>query len=166
MLIWVCKRKIPLWDTFEFLLWNNAVWWVDNSHSPLIIMFISISEQQPLKLNPAEISEVIAEVCSESSSPNVTQLSTPSRLNNHARQPSQDVAFSVLIKLVIDMYVQVNSMSFTTYILHTLTYWIIMFDKLFIQFDPACCINTSFLDCLHGTLLQKNDSTYWMLSDI
>ncbi|OAY72185.1 hypothetical protein ACMD2_02291 [Ananas comosus] len=62
------------------------------------------SEQQPLKLNPAEISEVIAEVCSESSSPNVTQLSTPSRLNNHARQPSQDVAFSVLIKLVIDMY--------------------------------------------------------------
>lgn len=78
-------------------------------------MFIYISEQQPLKLNPAEISEVIADVCSESSSPNVTQLNTPSRLNNHARQPSQDVAFSVLIKLVIDMYVQVNSVFYDLY---------------------------------------------------
>ncbi|XP_072984879.1 uncharacterized protein [Typha latifolia] len=62
------------------------------------------SEQQPLKLNPAEISEVIAEVCSVSSSTNVKQLSVSSRLTNHSGQPA-DVAFSVLIKLVIDMYV-------------------------------------------------------------
>ncbi|XP_006645402.2 uncharacterized protein LOC102706703 isoform X2 [Oryza brachyantha] len=61
------------------------------------------SEQQPLKLNPAEISEVIAEVCSESTS-NSNQFSAPSRLTTQSRQPSADVAFSVLIKLVIDMY--------------------------------------------------------------
>ncbi|KAL6613719.1 hypothetical protein ACP70R_035989 [Stipagrostis hirtigluma subsp. patula] len=61
------------------------------------------SEQQPLRLNPAEISEVIAEVCSESTS-NANQSITPSRLTTQSRQPSADVAFSVLIKLVIDMY--------------------------------------------------------------
>ncbi|KAF2954554.1 hypothetical protein DAI22_01g491700 [Oryza sativa Japonica Group] len=61
------------------------------------------SEQQPLKLNPAEISEVIAEVCSETTS-NSNQFSAPSRLTTQSRQPSADVAFSVLIKLVIDMY--------------------------------------------------------------
>ncbi|KAF0933653.1 hypothetical protein E2562_018886 [Oryza meyeriana var. granulata] len=61
------------------------------------------SEQQPLKLNPAEISEVIAEVCSETTS-NSNLFSAPSRLTTQSRQPSADVAFSVLIKLVIDMY--------------------------------------------------------------
>ncbi|ONM34172.1 hypothetical protein ZEAMMB73_Zm00001d041953 [Zea mays] len=61
------------------------------------------SEQQPLRLNPAEISEVIAEVCSEATS-NANQLIVPSRLSTQSRQPSADVAFSVLIKLVIDMY--------------------------------------------------------------
>jgi hypothetical protein len=52
-------------------------------------------------LNPAEISEVIAEVCSETTS---NQSNAPSRLTTQSRQPSADVAFSVLIKLVIDMY--------------------------------------------------------------
>ncbi|KAL6839292.1 hypothetical protein ACP4OV_030964 [Aristida adscensionis] len=61
------------------------------------------SEQQPLRLNPAEISEVIGEVCSESTS-NANQSIAPSRLTTQSRQPSADVAFSVLIKLVIDMY--------------------------------------------------------------
>ncbi|GJN16592.1 hypothetical protein PR202_gb03595 [Eleusine coracana subsp. coracana] len=61
------------------------------------------SEQQPLRLNPAEISEVIAEVCSESTS-NANPSIAPSRLTTQNRQPSADVAFSVLIKLVIDMY--------------------------------------------------------------
>lgn len=61
------------------------------------------SEQQPLRLNPAEISEVIAEVCSEATS-NANQSNAPSRLSSQSRQPSADVAFSVLIKLVIDMY--------------------------------------------------------------
>lgn len=65
------------------------------------------SEQQPLRLNPAEISEVIAEVCSESTS-SASQSIAPSRLSTQSRQPSADVAFSVLIKLVIDMY---NSIS-------------------------------------------------------
>ncbi|KAG2603577.1 hypothetical protein PVAP13_5KG780500 [Panicum virgatum] len=61
------------------------------------------SEQQPLRLNAAEISEVIAEVCSEATS-NASQSIAPSRLSTQSRQPSADVAFSVLIKLVIDMY--------------------------------------------------------------
>ncbi|XP_062232552.1 uncharacterized protein LOC133929781 isoform X2 [Phragmites australis] len=61
------------------------------------------SEQQPLRLNPAEISEVIAEVCSEATT-NANQSVAPSRLTTQSRQPSVDVAFSVLIKLVIDMY--------------------------------------------------------------
>ncbi|CAL4959213.1 unnamed protein product [Urochloa decumbens] len=61
------------------------------------------SEQQPLRLNSAEISEVIAEVCSEATS-NASQSVAPSRLSTQSRQPSADVAFSVLIKLVIDMY--------------------------------------------------------------
>ncbi|WVZ67224.1 hypothetical protein U9M48_016332 [Paspalum notatum var. saurae] len=61
------------------------------------------SEQQPLRLNPAEISEVIAEVCLEASS-NANQSIAPSRLSTQNRQPSADMAFSVLIKLVIDMY--------------------------------------------------------------
>ncbi|ONM34191.1 hypothetical protein ZEAMMB73_Zm00001d041953 [Zea mays] len=70
----------------------------------LLIMLPSFtSEQQPLRLNPAEISEVIAEVCSEATS-NANQLIVPSRLSTQSRQPSADVAFSVLIKLVIDMY--------------------------------------------------------------
>lgn len=61
------------------------------------------SEQQPLRLNPAEISEVIAEVCLEATS-NANQSIAPSRLSTQSRQPSADMAFSVLIKLVIDMY--------------------------------------------------------------
>src|SRR6185437_1814728 len=70
----------------------------------LLIMLPSFtSEQQPLRLNPAEISEVIAEVCSEATS-NACQSIAPSRLSTQSRQPSADVAFSVLIKLVIDMY--------------------------------------------------------------
>lgn len=63
------------------------------------------SEQQPLRLNPAEISEVIAEVCSESSSSQGNLLNASSRLTKHSVQPATDVAVSVLIKLVIDMYV-------------------------------------------------------------
>lgn len=74
----------------------------------LLIMLPSLSsEQQPLRLNPAEISEVIAEVCSESTS-SASQSIAPSRLSTQSRQPSADVAFSVLIKLVVDMY---NSIS-------------------------------------------------------
>ncbi|KAJ0962347.1 hypothetical protein J5N97_030175 [Dioscorea zingiberensis] len=62
------------------------------------------SEQQPLRLNPSEISEVIAEVCSGSSSANFNPATVRSHLTSRSGQPSTDVAVSVLIKLVIDMY--------------------------------------------------------------
>ncbi|KAF8365032.1 hypothetical protein HHK36_032965 [Tetracentron sinense] len=64
-----------------------------------------ICEQQPLRLNPAEVHEVIAAVCSETSSPNTNLMTVSSRLSNNSGKPSMDVAVSVLIKLVIDMYV-------------------------------------------------------------
>nr|XP_048326405.1 uncharacterized protein LOC107413517 isoform X2 [Ziziphus jujuba var. spinosa] len=64
------------------------------------------SEQQPLRLNPAEVCEVIAAVCSdEMLSPNANAMTVSSRLNNNSGKPSMDVAVSVLIKLIIDMYV-------------------------------------------------------------
>ncbi|XVE99532.1 hypothetical protein REPUB_Repub03eG0207100 [Reevesia pubescens] len=63
------------------------------------------SEQQPLRLNPAEVCEVIAAVCSETSSTNANTVTLSSRLSNNSGKPSMDVAVSVLIKLVIDMYV-------------------------------------------------------------
>ncbi|XP_028549500.1 uncharacterized protein LOC110099906 isoform X2 [Dendrobium catenatum] len=62
------------------------------------------SEQQPLRLNPAEISEVIAEACSETSLTAVN-LTISSPLAKHNARPVAEVAISVLIKLVIDMYV-------------------------------------------------------------
>lgn len=66
------------------------------------------SEQQPLRLNPAEVREVIAAVCSETSSPNTNVMTVTTRLSNNSGNPSMDVAVSVLIKLVIDMYVSVH----------------------------------------------------------
>ncbi|KAK2359854.1 hypothetical protein QL285_085184 [Trifolium repens] len=63
------------------------------------------SEQQPLRLNPAEVQEVIAAVCSEASSPSTNVMTVSTRLGNNSGKPSTDVAVSVLIKLVIDMYV-------------------------------------------------------------
>ncbi|KAM7270394.1 hypothetical protein ACFE04_029608 [Oxalis oulophora] len=64
------------------------------------------SEQQPLRLNPAEVCEVIAAVSSETASPNANNMmGVSSRLGNNPGKPSIDVAVSVLIKLVIDMYV-------------------------------------------------------------
>ncbi|KAK4425193.1 hypothetical protein Salat_1713200 [Sesamum alatum] len=62
------------------------------------------SEQQPLRLNPVEVCEVIAAVCSETSSPNSNHFTVSSKLRQSGR-PSMDVAVSVLVKLVIDMYV-------------------------------------------------------------
>lgn len=90
---------------------TSCIFMMCHSHSwRFICMFVLLimlpsftSEQQPLRLNPAEISEVIAEVCSEATS-NASQSIAPSRLSTQSRQPSADVAFSVLIKLVIDMY--------------------------------------------------------------
>ncbi|KAH1156634.1 hypothetical protein GLYMA_18G288500v4 [Glycine max] len=63
------------------------------------------SEQQPLRLNPAEVQDVIAAVCSEAYSPNTNATTASTRLSNNSGKPSTDVAVSVLIKLIIDMYV-------------------------------------------------------------
>ncbi|KAL2558014.1 hypothetical protein Fot_02753 [Forsythia ovata] len=62
------------------------------------------SEQQPLRLNPVEICEVIAAVCTETPSTNSNLTTISSKLSNNGR-PSLDVAVSVLVKLIIDMYV-------------------------------------------------------------
>ncbi|WZZ29435.1 hypothetical protein YC2023_012836 [Brassica napus] len=64
-----------------------------------------ICEQQPLRLNPAEVGEVIAAVCSEASSTPSNPMTVSPQLNSKTGKPSMDVAVSVLIKLVIDMYV-------------------------------------------------------------
>lgn len=72
---------------------------------PHKINFMPISEQQPLRLNPAEVCEVIAAVCSEMSSPIANPLTVTSRLSTNGGKPSMDVAVSVLVKLIIDMYV-------------------------------------------------------------
>ncbi|KAK1396296.1 Vacuolar protein sorting/targeting protein like [Heracleum sosnowskyi] len=63
------------------------------------------SEQQPLKLNSVEVCEVIAAVCSETPSPTTNLMTVSSKLSSSSGKPSMDVAVSVLIKLVIDMYV-------------------------------------------------------------
>lgn len=68
-------------------------------------LFALTSEQQPLRLNPAEVCEVIAAVCSETSSVDANVMTVSTRLNSHSGKPSMDVAVSVLVKLIIDMYV-------------------------------------------------------------
>lgn len=67
------------------------------------------SEQQPLRLNPAEVCEVLAAVCSEPSQNTNVMMST--RLRNNSGKASMDVAVSVLIKLVIDTYVSIHLLS-------------------------------------------------------
>ena len=67
-----------------------------------------ISEQQPLRLDPLEVREVIAAVCSDTASPNTNLMTISSKLSNNRGKPSMDVAVSVLIKLVIDMYVSLQ----------------------------------------------------------
>jgi hypothetical protein len=77
---------------------------ISSDHFPFSYYFLfnCFSGQQPLRLNPAEVCEVIAEVSSETYSASANHL-TVSRLNNNSGKPSMDVAVSVLIKLVIDM---------------------------------------------------------------
>lgn len=66
--------------------------------------FLCNSEQQPLRLNQVEVCEVIAAVCSETPSPNTNHMTISSKLSSNSGKPSADVAVSVLVKLVIDMY--------------------------------------------------------------
>ena len=65
-------------------------------------LLVFASEQQPLRLNPVEVCEVIAAVCSETSNVKSNQLTVSSKLR-HSGRPSMDAAVSVLVKLVIDM---------------------------------------------------------------
>lgn len=95
-------------------------------------LFRLTSEQQPLRLNPAEVQEVIAAVCSEASSPSTNVMTVSTRLGNSSGKPSTDVAVSVLIKLVIDMYVSIN-------------YCRLCFYHLLLSFDyPKSCHSLSF----------------------
>ncbi|KAF3330486.1 hypothetical protein FCM35_KLT03840 [Carex littledalei] len=85
-------------------IWSNIPSSAFQARAKPLFQYRHYCEQQPLKLNPAEINEVITEVCNASCTPNGNQLNAPSRLSSQNRQPSADVAFSVLIKLIIDMY--------------------------------------------------------------
>lgn len=109
-------------------------------------VLLLVSEQQPLRLNPAEVCDVIAAVCSETSSTNLMTLS--SKLSNNSRKPSMDVAVSVLVKLVIDMYVPIHWLA--GIVQYVLDVWpmcmymcVLCLDNWWI--DPvSCCILMKF----------------------
>ncbi|CAL8125316.1 unnamed protein product [Prunus armeniaca] len=86
-------------------IWDDSPASTFRPRAKPLFQYRHYSEQQPLRLNPAEVCEVIAAVCSESSSQNANVMTGSSRLNNNYGKPSMDAAVSVLIKLVIDMYV-------------------------------------------------------------
>ncbi|XP_028778105.1 uncharacterized protein LOC114734633 isoform X3 [Neltuma alba] len=86
-------------------IWEDSPMSTFRPRARQLFQYRHYSEQQPLRLNPAEVREVIAAVCSESSSPNTNVVTVTRRLGNTSGNPSMDVAVSVLIKLVIDMYV-------------------------------------------------------------
>lgn len=86
-------------------IWEDSPVTTFRPRARQLFQYRHYSEQQPLRLNPAEVQEVIAAVCSEASSPSTNVMTVSSRLSNNSRKPSTDVAVSVLIKLVIDMYV-------------------------------------------------------------
>ncbi|KAF9592118.1 hypothetical protein IFM89_011956 [Coptis chinensis] len=80
------------------------------------------SEQQPLRLNPAEVQEVIAAVCLETSLPKSNIITVSSRLSNNSGRPSMDAAVSVLIKLVIDIDKKMKTqLPFCRYVLDSQT---------------------------------------------
>ncbi|XP_077232882.1 uncharacterized protein LOC143872822 [Tasmannia lanceolata] len=86
-------------------VWEDAVASTLRLHARPLFQYRHYSEQQPLRLNAAEVSEVIAAICSDTPSSNANLMTMSSRLTSHSGKPSTDVAASVLIKLVIDMYV-------------------------------------------------------------
>ncbi|KAB2084972.1 hypothetical protein ES319_A05G370700v1 [Gossypium barbadense] len=86
-------------------IWDDSPASMFRPRARPLFQYRHYSEQQPLQLNPAEVSEVIAAVCSETSSRSANTLTISSRLSYNSGKQSMDVAVSVLIKLVIDMYV-------------------------------------------------------------
>ncbi|GAB4854844.1 hypothetical protein Ancab_023429 [Ancistrocladus abbreviatus] len=85
-------------------IWDNSLVSTFRPRARQLFQYRHYSEQQPLRLNPTEVGEVIAAVCSETVLPN-SNLMTISSLSTNRGKPSIDVAVSVLVKLVIDMYV-------------------------------------------------------------
>ncbi|KAI3470701.1 hypothetical protein Pfo_027364 [Paulownia fortunei] len=85
-------------------IWEDSPLSTFRPRARTLFQYRHYSEQQPLRLNPVEVCEVIAAVCSETSSANSNHLTVSSKLR-HSGRPSMDVAVSVLVKLVIDMYV-------------------------------------------------------------
>ncbi|KAI4348137.1 hypothetical protein L6164_008896 [Bauhinia variegata] len=86
-------------------IWHDSPASAFRTRARPLFQYRHYSEQQPLRLNPAEVGEVIAAVCSETSLPSINLMTVSARLSSSSRKPSMDVAVSVLIKLVIDMYV-------------------------------------------------------------
>ncbi|XP_058007706.1 uncharacterized protein LOC110639396 isoform X1 [Hevea brasiliensis] len=86
-------------------IWEDSPVSTFRTRARQLFQYRHYSEQQPLRLNPAEVCEVIAAVSSETYSPSANNFTVSSRLSNNSGKPSMDVAVSVLIKLVIDMYV-------------------------------------------------------------
>ncbi|XP_057788947.1 uncharacterized protein LOC131005863 isoform X1 [Salvia miltiorrhiza] len=85
-------------------IWEDSPMSTFRPRARPLFQYRHYSEQQPLRLNPVEVCEVIAAVCSETSNVKSNQLTVSSKLR-HSGRPSMDVAVSVLVKLVIDMYV-------------------------------------------------------------
>ncbi|KAK9126926.1 hypothetical protein Scep_015772 [Stephania cephalantha] len=89
-------------------VWEDTTVSTFRPRSRPLFQYRPYSEQQPLRLNPAEVQDVIALVCSdtfEASLPKSNLMTVSSRLSNNGGKPSIDIAVSVLVKLVIDMYV-------------------------------------------------------------
>lgn len=86
-------------------IWEDSPMSTFRPRSRPLFQYRPYSEQQPLRLNPVEVGEVIAAVCSEKPSPIANMMTMSSKLSSSSGKPSMDVAVSVLIKLVIDMYV-------------------------------------------------------------
>ncbi|XP_024973316.1 uncharacterized protein LOC112511772 isoform X3 [Cynara cardunculus var. scolymus] len=86
-------------------IWEDSLMTTFRPRSRPLFQYRPYSEQQPLRLNPVEVGEVIAAVCSEKPSPIANMMTMSSKLSSSSGKPSMDVAVSVLIKLVIDMYV-------------------------------------------------------------
>lgn len=84
-------------------VWENIPTSIFHPRARPLFQYRHYSEQLPLRLNTAEISEVIAEACSEASSMNFNVTISP-LLAKHNQRPVTEVAVGVLIKLVIDMY--------------------------------------------------------------
>jgi len=104
------------------------------------------SEQQPLRLNPTEVHDVIAAVCAEVSIPNANVARASTRLSNNSGKPSTDVAVSVLIKLVIDMYVSINCCLFFMFYFFLVTICLSLntFSLSFTVYSNFCHQNMNF----------------------